>query len=70
MRIVDFTQDCIVSPPLQVSQLTLREPALDHLKGKKKVVYRSDLPVPEGRSMDVSTIRASNSLMQQPIAVS
>jgi len=68
--VVDFTNDCIVSPHLQVIQLTLREPALDTLKGKKKVVYRSDLPVPEGRYMDVSTIRVSNRLMQPPIAVS
>jgi hypothetical protein len=63
---VDFTHDCIISPPLQMNQLTFKEPALDHLKGRKKVVYRSDLPVPKGKTMNISTIRELNSLMQPP----
>lgn len=36
--------NCIVYPPYQIKELTFSEPILKRLKGKKKVVYASDLP--------------------------
>jgi len=42
----DDTSDyaCTVYPPYQVKELTFKDPVLPHLKGKKQVVYETDLP--------------------------
>ena len=36
--------ECKVYPPLRVKELQFKDPVLNHLKGKKKVVYARDLP--------------------------
>ena len=36
---------CKVYPPYQMKELTMGEPKLDYLKGTKKVVYATDLPI-------------------------
>ena len=35
---------CTVYPPVQLKKLIFKEPVLQHLKGKKQVVYAKDLP--------------------------
>ncbi len=35
--------ECKVFPPYQIKELTFKEPKLDYLKGKKRVVYADDL---------------------------
>ena len=40
----DPTYPCTVYPPYQMKELTLKDPVLPHLKGKKQVVYVEDLP--------------------------
>jgi len=42
----DDTNDysCTVYPPYQIKELTFKDPVLPHLKGKKQVVYETDLP--------------------------
>lgn len=39
----DTKYKCIVFPPVKIKKLHFTEPKLKHLKGKKKVVYASDL---------------------------
>ncbi|MFZ2187324.1 MAG: hypothetical protein WAV46_01720 [Candidatus Moraniibacteriota bacterium] len=41
----DGSFDCTVYPPYQIKELTFGEPKLDYLKGKKKVVYATNLPI-------------------------
>lgn len=40
---LDKSYHCVVYPPFQIKQLVFRAPKLDHLKGKKRVVYAGDL---------------------------
>lgn len=39
----DTKYKCIIFPPVKIKKLHFTEPKLKHLKGKKKVVYASDL---------------------------
>ena len=41
----DPINPCTVYPPYQMKELTLKDPVLPHLKGKKRVVYAEDLPI-------------------------
>lgn len=43
---VDETYDCVVCPPYQIKELKFCDPKITRpdLIGKKKVVYRKDLP--------------------------
>lgn len=41
----DDSFDCVVYPPYQIKELNFGEPKLDYLKGKKRVVYATNLPV-------------------------
>jgi hypothetical protein len=41
---LDGSYECIVYPPYQIKELIFKPPKLDHLKNKKKVVYKEDLP--------------------------
>lgn len=40
----DNSFKCTVYPPYQMKELILGEPKLEHVKGKKKVAYASELP--------------------------
>lgn len=40
---MDGSYSCVVYPPYQIKELTFKDPVLPHLKGKKQVVYETDL---------------------------
>ncbi|HSZ86861.1 MAG TPA: hypothetical protein VK787_12585 [Puia sp.] len=40
----DNSFSCAVYPPFQTKELILKDPVLPHLKGKKLVAYKNDLP--------------------------
>lgn len=40
---LDKSYQCVVYPPLQMKQLIFKPPKLNHLQGKKRVVYAEDL---------------------------
>ena len=39
----DASYPCTVYPPVQMKELIFKEPVLEHLKGKKQVVYAKDI---------------------------
>lgn len=39
-----YERHCLVYPPYQMHELTLGDPKLTHLRGKKRVAYAVDLP--------------------------
>ena len=42
---LDLSYFCTVYPPCQMKELTLKDPKLDYLKGKKLVAYAEDFPI-------------------------
>jgi hypothetical protein len=47
---LDGSYECILYPPYQIKELIFKDPKLDYLKNKKKVVYEIDLPNLSGKS--------------------